>query len=95
MGFSQEQIDACSLWLHDADVSLSVPGSVWDVDAQTEYNGIYTDVSSLVATYCLQFITGERDMSEWDTMIADVNTFDIERMVELYQNAVDDFLSRA
>ncbi|MBQ9268564.1 MAG: extracellular solute-binding protein [Oscillospiraceae bacterium] len=95
MGFSQEQIDACSLWLHDADVSLSIPGSVWDMDAQTEYNGIYTDVSSMVATYCLQFITGERDMSEWDTMIADVNTFDIDRMVELYQTAVDDFLSRS
>lgn len=95
MGFSQEQIDACSLWLHDADVSLSIPGSVWDLDAQTEYNEIYSDVASLTATYALQFITGERDMADWDSFIADVNTFDIDRMVELNQEAVDAFLSRA
>ena len=96
MGYTQKQIDACTLWLHDPDVeSKAVPGAVWDIDAQTEYRGIFTDVSSLTATYMLQFITGERDMSQWDAFLADVNTFDIERMVALYQEAIDLFLARA
>lgn len=64
------------------------------MDAQTEYSSIASDVGSYVSTTCLQFITGGKSMDEWDSFIQDVTTsFDIDRMTELYQDAIDTYLS--
>ena len=70
------------------------PGAVWTVDNQTEYSGIVSDLGSYVSTMCLQFITGEKSMDEWDSFIEEVtSSFDVERMTELYQEAVDTYLA--
>ena len=64
------------------------------MDAQTEYSSLASDVGSYVSTTCLQFITGGKSMDEWDSFIQDVTTsFDIDRMTELYQDAIDAYLS--
>ena len=64
------------------------------MEDQTEYSGISSDVGSFVSTTCLQFITGGKSMDEWDSFIEEVNSsFDIARMTELYQNAIDTYLS--
>ena len=93
MGYTDAQISAIDLWLRNT-TSTQAPGAVWSVDAQTEYSGIASDVGSLVSTTCLQFITGGKSMDEWDSFIDQVNSsFDIDRMTELYQNAIDAYLS--
>ena len=55
---------------------------------------IATDLSTYASGACLQFITGAKSMDEWDSFIAEVhNSFNVERMTELYQEAVDAYLA--
>ncbi len=93
LGYTDAQVAAIDLWLRNTDSTMA-PGAVWTVDAQTEYSSIVSDLGSFVSTMCLQFITGEKSMDEWDSFIEEVTTsFDVDRMTELYQEAVDTYLS--
>lgn len=93
LGYTDAQVAAIDLWLRNTDSTMA-PGAVWTVDAQTEYSSIVSDLGSFVSTMCLQFITGEKSMDEWDGFIEEVTTsFDVDRMTELYQEAVDTYLS--
>lgn len=93
LGYTDAQVNAIDLWLRNT-TSTQAPGAVWTTDAQTEYSSIASDVGSYVSTTCLQFITGGKSMDEWDSFIEDVqSSFDIERMTELYQEAVDTYMS--
>lgn len=93
LGYTDAQVAAIDLWLRNTDSTMA-PGAVWTVDAQTEYSSIVSDLGSFVSTMCLQFITGEKSMDEWDGFIEEVtSSFDVERMTELYQEAVDTYLS--
>ena len=93
LGYTDAQVAAIDLWLRNTDSTMA-PGAVWTVDAQTEYSSIVSDLGSFVSTMCLQFITGEKSMDEWDSFIEEVtSSFDVERMTELYQEAVDTYLS--
>ena len=94
LGYTDAQVKALDLWMRNT-TSTMAPGAIWTVDDQTEYSGIATDLGSYVTTACLQFITGEKPMEEWDAFIEEITTsFDIERMTELYQNAIDAYLAR-
>jgi putative aldouronate transport system substrate-binding protein len=93
LGYTDAQVNAIDLWLRNT-TSTQAPGAVWTVDAQTEYDSISSDLGSYVSTACLQFITGDKSMDEWDSFIDTVESnFDIDRMTELYQEAVDAYLS--
>ena len=93
LGYTDAQIAALDLWLRNTE-STQAPGAVWSVDAQTEYSGIASDLGSYVSTMCLQFITGAKSMDDWDAFVEEATTsFDVERMTELYQEAVDDYLA--
>ena len=71
------------------------PGSVWEMDTQTEYSNIATDLNSFVTTNVLQFITGARPMSEWDAFVEEATTsFDVDRLKELADEAVANYLSK-
>lgn len=93
LGYTDAQVAAIDLWLRNTDSTMA-PGAVWTVDAQTEYSSIVSDLGSFVSTMCLQFITGEKSMDEWDSFIEEVtSSFDVDRMTELYQEAVDTYLA--
>lgn len=95
-GYNEAQVKALTLWHRDNDApAMQAPGSLWEVDAQTEYSTISTDLSSFVTTNVLQFITGTKPMDQWDAFVDEaMNSFDVERMKELSDAAVDAYLNR-
>ena len=94
-GYNEAQVKALTLWHRDAGAEIGqAPGSVWTVDAQSEYSNIATDLSSYVTTNVLQFITGAKPMSEWDAFVDDtLASFDVERLKELNDEAVEAYLN--
>lgn len=93
LGYTDAQVKALDLWMRNT-VSTQAPGAVWTVDDQNEYSGIASDLGSYVSTACLQFITGEKSMDEWDSFVEEAMTsFDVDRMQELYQSAIDAYLA--
>ena len=54
---------------------------------------VLANLSSFVTTNVLPFITGAKPMSDWDAFVDDVlASFDIERMKELNDQAVEAYL---
>ena len=93
LGYTDAQIAAIDLWIRNTE-STQAPGAIWSVDAQNEYASIASDLGSYVSTMCLQFITGTKSMDEWDAFVEEATTsFDVERMTELNQEAVDAYLA--
>lgn len=93
LGYTDAQIAAIDLWIRNTE-STQAPGAIWSVDAQSEYASIASDLGSYVSSMCLQFITGTKSMDEWDAFVEEATTsFDVERMTELYQEAVDAYLA--
>ena len=92
LGYTEAQVKAIDLWIRNT-TSVQAPGALWTVDAQTEYSTIAADLSTFASGTCLQFITGAKPIDEWDAFIDEVYaSFDVERMTELYQEAVDAYL---
>ena len=92
LGYTDAQVAALDLWLRNT-TSVQAPGALWTVDAQTEYNTIASDLGSFATTNVLQFITGAKPMTEWEAFVDEVlSSFDIDRMTELYQEAIDAYL---
>lgn len=93
LGYTDAQVKAIDLWIRNT-TSAQPPGALWTVDAQNEYSTISTDLMTYASGTCLQFITGSKPMDEWDAFIDDVYaSFDVDRMTELYQEAVDAYLN--
>ena len=95
-GYNEAQVKALTVWRRDSEADPNTaPGSVWEMDAQTEYSNIATDLNSFVTTNVLQFITGARPMSEWDAFVEEATTsFDVDRLKELADEAVANYLSK-
>ena len=94
MGYTDAQVKALELWMRNTD-SVQAPGSLWEADAQTEYSSIMTDLTTYVTTATLEFITGSASIEDgWDAFIDNVNSYDIDRLIELSNEAVDAYLAK-
>ena len=62
-------------------------------EEREETNQIMTDLSTYFQENYVQFVDCTKPMSEWDSYIADINTFGYERVQELYQQAYDRYMS--
>ena len=94
-GYTDEQIAAYTLWVADGEL-YQAPGQDWGVDEQTEYDGLITDMNTYADTEIMSFITGAKSMDEWDDFIETLtSSFDIDRMKELAEEAVQNYLDKA
>ncbi len=97
LAYTDAQKESIDIWAR-TDESHLAPGTDWSNDAQTEYAGSLSDVTSYCSTAVMQFVTGDRSMEQWDAFISELeNSFgdEIDRCTELYQEAVDSYLGKA
>ena len=69
--------------------TLSVPGELTD-----EYSAIFSEVNTYVREQTVAFISGERSLDEFDAYLQTLKALKVERMVEIYQLALDEFNAR-
>jgi putative aldouronate transport system substrate-binding protein len=94
LGYSDAQVKAITDWIADGEL-YQAPGQNWDVDAQSEFNSLVTDMNTYADTELLSFITGNKSLDEWDSFIENLtSSFDIDRMKELSEEAIDSYLSK-
>jgi putative aldouronate transport system substrate-binding protein len=54
-----------------------------------EYNKIASSLNTYMQEQLTSFVVGQRDLSTWDTFIQELRDMDLDRMVELEQQAFD------
>ena len=78
-----------------AKFDLMLPSSMTMTDAENqEYVAMYTDIETLANENTVKFITGEKDLAEWDDFVAQLKTYGIDRCIELQQAALDRYNAR-
>ena len=56
-------------------------------------NQIYPDIKTYIEENVLKFVTGQRDLSEFDAYVKDIEDMGIDQITELYQDAYERFLN--
>ena len=88
--YSQEDIDAPEIWATGIDAEYTLPSDVsLNLDEQETYNAVYTDIETLCLENIAKFITGARDLSEFDDFVSDVYSMGLQDCLDVYQSAYD------
>ena len=76
-------------------MAMPAPASLGMTPEQNaEYSTIMTDVQTAVDEATPQFISGVRSLDEYDAYLETLQTLNIDRAVEIVQEAYDAFMSR-
>ena len=67
----------------------SLSNVAYNTDQMTELSGIASTVQQAVVAETIKFVTGDRDLNEWDSFITDIKTQGYARIVEVEQEAYD------
>lgn len=96
-GYSEAALEAGDIWLKalDLDHLRIIPSAA---KMSTEDSQIYAAHYANIATYAAEniakFITGARNLEEFDTFAADIEAMDIESCTACWQNTLDTYLAQ-
>ena len=84
------------VWGSNRDNAYDLPYSNLSLtaDESSEYNTIMSDINTFVSERVIRFITGEADLAEWDSFVAQISDMDIETATGILQDAYDRYLAR-
>lgn len=93
--FTESQKDTWNEWSGCIDGAYELPESLSLTEIEsTEYATLMSDITTYCDSAILQFVIGEKSFDEWDSFVAEVENFGINRCVEIYQAAYDRYLGR-
>lgn len=93
--YSEAALAARDVWDYNRDSAYTYPEAAeLTADESYEHSSLYSDINTYVQEYVAQFITGARDMSEWDSFVETLYSMGIEDCIQLYQDAYDRYLER-
>ena len=75
-------------WLSNV-TSKYVCHYVLNADETAAYNAVASAVATIRAENVTKFITGDNDLSQWDSFIQSLRNLGIDRLTEIVQSAVD------
>ena len=71
-----------------------LPPITYSSDESDEISSIESEIQTYVEENVVKFITGDKDMSEYDGFIEDMKSLGVERYIEITQSAYDRYLKR-
>lgn len=91
--YSPESLAAIELWSENIDSLYRLPDALeLTGDAATEYAGLWSDISTYASTELFKFVMGEKNFeADWDNFLAQMDAMNIQRCIDLYQEAYDDY----
>jgi len=93
-GTSQAVFDTEELWDGNWEDVYTMPTITMTSEESGEFGVIMADINTYLSENIIPFIIGQRQMSEFDTMLAQINTIGIGRATEIQQAALDRYLVR-
>lgn len=82
--------EAWEVWTSNMDGAYFIPTNVSMNAEETETSAYYvTDIATYASQMIPQFISGEKDLAEWDTFVAQLKEMSIEECIAAEQSAYD------
>jgi putative aldouronate transport system substrate-binding protein len=93
--YSQIAQDAPLTWGSNKDGLYDIPDAVeMTSDEGDEFNTAFSDISTLCRQYIVQFITGDKDLSEIPAFQEQLESMGVDTCCQLYQAAYDRYMAR-
>lgn len=91
--YTQEQLDSWSEWTNaNMDYSHVMPAKVTLKAEDSEYNNIMSDIETFMDEMTVAYVTGTSSFDTFETdFVAELKAMNIERCIELYQDAYDSY----
>lgn len=91
--FSTEAEKEClNVWITNHTGTAIYQGKM-NLEESEEYNALVSDISTHVNEQILRFVMGDRDLSEYDMFLEELETMGMSRLVELKQAAYNRYLN--
>jgi len=87
-------LEAYNVWNGDGSGMVIPAGITRTEQEDPEYSQIYTDIQTYWTENIAQFIIGTKPLSDFDSFVAQIKSMNIERCIEIQQNALDRFNAR-
>lgn len=83
--YAPVQVEAGKIWMNNDDGAYTLP-SDFEFDKQEEALVLMGDIATYVSESILQFIIGDRDLSDFDAYLDNLKALGIEQVLEDYTN---------
>lgn len=82
--------DVLDVWNQQKDAAYMIPqGAQMTQEDSEEYTALAADISTYIDSLIPQFITGERPLSDIPAAQEKIRSWDVDRCIELWQEALD------
>lgn len=83
-------------WINDktVDAAYAMPTLSFSTEASAEIGKLVTDINTYAEEMILKFITGAADLGKFDEFQSNIKALGMERVLELYQEAYEQFLAK-
>jgi len=96
-GMREKTLEIQDYWAsdYDADNNYAISEHITPTEEESRiFSATFADIQTLVDENVVKFITGQKDMSEWDAFIDQIKSMGIDECIRVRQAAVDRFLTR-
>ncbi|MEG1875006.1 MAG: extracellular solute-binding protein, partial [Angelakisella sp.] len=89
-----DRLGAIKTWQSNNDYTGNMPAVSLTVEEADQRNSIYPDILTLVNERTVQYIIGTADMSTYDAFVKQLGSMGIDKVIGLYQAALDRYNKR-
>ena len=91
-GYSQDQRAASDIWQSNWTTGRSLGTTTLNSEENEISGQIYGDIKTYIEENVMKFVTGQRDLSEFDAYVKDIENMGIDQVTALYQAAYQRYL---
>ncbi len=92
-GYTQAQKDASSIWQSNLSVGRGIGSTALNTEESSEVNQFYGDIKTYIEQSVLEFIIGNRDLTEFDAFVDHIEGMGIDKVTACYQAAYERYLN--
>lgn len=92
-GYTEDQKAASEIWQSNLSVGRGIGSTMLNTEESDKVNQYYGDIKTHIEENVLNFITGQRDLSEFDAFVTEVEDMGIDEVTACYQDAYERYLS--
>lgn len=92
-GYTQAQKEASSIWQSNMSVGRGIGSTALNTEESNEVNQFYGDIKTYIEQSVLEFVIGNRDLTEFDEYVSHIEGMGIDKVTACYQDAYQRYLN--
>ena len=92
-GYTPAQKAASEIWTSNLTVGRGIGSTSLNTEESDKVNQFYGDIKTYIEQSVLEFVIGNRDLSEFDAYVARIQEMGIDQVTACYQDAYERYLS--